>query len=150
MSRLLPYIGVTNLSKLQVLQTKALWIVTDTPLRSNYENMYRYKAITDLDSINTYLVGKFMHKIYHQEVLDIDYDLFMYNCHIHDHYTGVFSHLHVPLANTNPSKTGIRYQWVIVRNKILTADINPDCSELSFKVMLTKCIHQKSVDLNPS
>ena len=144
MSRLLPYIGVTNLSKLQVLQTKALWIVTDTP-KSNYENMYRYKAITNLDSINTYLVGKFMHKIYHQEVLDIDYDLFIYNCHIHDHYTGVFSHLHVPLANTNPSKTGIRYQWVIVRNIKLTADINPDCSELSFKLM-----YQKSIDLNPS
>ena len=98
--------------------------------------MYRYNEIMNFDCINTYLTGRFMYKIYHKEVPDISDDLFMYNYHIHDYYTRVSSHLHVPLASTNLSKTGIRYQGVIVWNKILTADINPDCSELSFKVML--------------
>ena len=90
----------------------------------------------NLHCINTYLTGRFMYKIYHKEVPDIFDDLFMYNYHIHDYYTRVSSHLHVPLASTNLSKTGIRNQGVIVWNNILTADINPDCSELFFKVML--------------
>ena len=88
-----------------------------------------------------------MYKIYHKEVPDIFYDLFMYNYHIHDYYTRVSSHFHVPLASTNLSTTGIRYQGVIVWNKILTADINPDYSELSFKVMLKKSINQKLLQI---
>ena len=98
--------------------------------------MYRYNDIMNLDCINTYLTGRFMYKIYHKEVPGMFDDLFMYNYHIHDYYTRVSNHLNVPLASTNPSETGIHYQVVIVWNKILTADINPDCSELSLKVML--------------
>ena len=71
----------------------------------------------NLDCINTYLTGRFMYTIYHKEVPDIFYDLFMYNYHIQDYYTRVSSHLHVPLASTNLSKTGIRYQRVIVWKK---------------------------------
>ena len=97
--------------------------------------------------INTYLTGRFMYKIYHKEVPDIFDDSFMYNYHIHDYYTRVSSHLHVPLASTNLSKTGIRYQGAIVWNNILTADINLDCSELSFKVMLKQCINQKLIQI---
>ena len=134
-----------NLSKLQILQNKAVRIVTGSSRRCNTENMYRYNKIMNLDCINTYLKGRFMCKIYYRDVPDIFYDLFMYNYHIHDYYTRVSSHLHVPLASTNLSKIGIRYQEVIVWNKILTADINPDCSELSFKVMLKKCINQELI-----
>ena len=54
-------------------------------------------------------------------------------------------HLHVPLTGTNLSKTSIRYQGVIIWNKILSVNINPDCSEQSFKVMLKKCINQQLI-----
>ena len=75
----------------------------------------------------------------------------MYNYHIHDYYTRVSSHLHVLLASTNLSKIGIRYQGVIVWSKILTADINPSCSELYFKVVLKKMYQPEiDTDLNPS
>ena len=137
----------TNLLKLQILQNKAVRIVTGSSCRCNTDNIYRYNGIMNLDCINTYLTGRFMYKIYLKEVPDIFDDLFMYNYHIHDYYTRVSSHLHVPLASTNLSKTGIRYQGVIVWNKILTADINPDCSELSFKVMLKKCINQRLLQI---
>ena len=92
-------------------------------------------------------MGRFMYKIYHKEVPDIFDDLFMYNYHIHDYHTRVSSHLHVPLAGTNLSKTGICYQGIIVSNNILTADINPDCSQLFFKVMLKKCINQELIQI---
>ena len=40
-----------------------------------------------LDYINTYLVGKFMYKVYHEIIPAIFDDFFKYNYHIHDHYT---------------------------------------------------------------
>ena len=97
----------------------------------------------NLDFINTYLIGKFMYKVYHKEVPTIFDDFFMHNYHLHDHYTRTANHLHVPFASTNLSKTGIRYQGVIVWNKILCTNINPDSSEQSFKIMLKKCITQQ-------
>ena len=83
-----------------------------------------------------------MYKVYHKIIQAISYDFFKYNFHMHDRYTRTANHLYVPLAGTNLSKTGIRYQRVIIRNKILSVDINPGSSEQSFKVMLTKCINQ--------
>ena len=137
----------TNLSKLQIIQNKAVRKVTGFSRKCNSENVYRYNVFMNLDCINTYLTGRFIYKIYHKEVPDIFDDLFVYNDYIHDYCARLSSHLHVPLASTNLSKTGIRYQGVIVWNKILTADISPDCSELSFKVMLKKCINQKLIQI---
>ena len=68
----------TNLSKLQILQNKAVRIVSGSSRRCNTENMYRYNEIINLDCIDTYLTGRFVYKIYHKEVSDIFYDLFMY------------------------------------------------------------------------
>ena len=67
----------TNLWKLQILQNKAVRIVTDSSRRCYTENMYRYKDIMNLDCINTYLMGRFLYKIYHKELPDIIDDLFM-------------------------------------------------------------------------
>ena len=135
----------TNLSKLQVLQNKAVRIVTGSPPRSNNENMYRCSGIMQLNYINTYLVGRFMYKVYHKTLPAIFDDFFRYNYHIHDHHTRTASHLHVPSASSNLSKAGIRYKGVIIWNKILTVNINPDSSEQSFKVMLKKCIIQQLI-----
>ena len=43
----------TNLSKLQILQDKAVRIVTGYSRRCNTEDMYRYNKIMNLDCINT-------------------------------------------------------------------------------------------------
>ena len=58
----------TNLSKLQVLQNKAVRIVTGSFRRSNIENVYTCNGIMNLNFINTYLVGKLMYKVYHKDV----------------------------------------------------------------------------------
>ena len=137
----------TYLSKLQVLQNKAVRIVTGSPPRSNSENMYRCSGIMKLNYINTYLVGRFMYKIYHKNLPAIFDGFFRYNYHIHDHDhdTRTASHLHVPSASSNVSIAGIRYKGVIIWNKILIVNINPDSSEQSFKVMLKKCIIQQLI-----
>ena len=135
----------TNLSKLQVLQNKAVRIVTGSPPRSNNGNMYRCSGIMKLNYINTYLVWRFMYKVYHKILPAIVDDFFRYNYHIHDHDTRTASDLHVPSASSIFSKAGIRYKGVIIWNKILTVNINPDSSEQSFTVMLKKCIIQQLI-----
>ena len=85
-----------NLLKLQILQNKAVRIATRSPLRSNTENVYKCSGIMKLDDSNTYLVGKFMYKVYQKVVPAIFDDFFMYNYHIHDNYTRTTNHLHVP------------------------------------------------------
>ena len=105
----------------------------------------------NLDFINTYLVGKFMYKVYHKDVPTIFDDFFMHSYHLHDHYTRTANHLHVPFASTNLSKTEIRDQGVIVWNKILCTNINPDSSEQSFKMMLKKMYYPAIIsNLNSS
>ena len=56
-----------NLSKLQVLRLKAARRVTGSSRWSNIENIYRCNGILNLDFTNTYLVGKFMYRVYHKD-----------------------------------------------------------------------------------
>ena len=88
--------------------------------------------------INTYLVGKFMYSVYHGIVPDTFEGIFVYNNMIYYHDTRISGHLHLPITSSNPSRSRIRYHGVIILNNILTAAINPDSSEVSFKIMLKK------------
>ena len=102
--------------------------------------MYNEYRILRLDEINLYLVGKFMFKVFHEDVPNVFDDFFTYNYTIHEHNTRSAQHLHIPLCVSNLTKTGIRYQGPIIWNNILKAEINPMCSEASFKIMLKKCL----------
>ena len=128
----------TTLSKLQILQNKAICITTGSPPRTNNETLYRQNCMLNLNKINTYLVGKFMYDVYHGIVPDIFEGMFVYNNMIHNHDTRISGHLHPPTISSNLSQNSIRYHGVIIWNKILTAAINPDFSEVSFKIMLKK------------
>ena len=48
----------TTLSKLQILQNKAIRIITGSPPRTNNETLYKHNCMLNLNKINTYLVGK--------------------------------------------------------------------------------------------
>ena len=128
----------TTLSKLQILQNKAIRIITGSPPRTNNETLYKHNCMLNLNKINTYLVGKFMYDVYNCIVPDFFTDMFVYNNMIHDHDTRISGHLHPPTTSSNSSRNSIRYHGVIIWNKILTAAINPDSSEVSFKIMLKK------------
>ena len=128
----------TTLSKLQIVQNKALRITNGSPPRTNNETLYRKNCMLNLNKINTYLVGKFMYNVYHGIVPDIFEGMFVYNNMIHYHDTRISGHLYPPTISSNLSQNSIRYHGVIIWNKILTAAINPDSSEVSFKIMLKK------------
>ena len=128
----------TTLSKLQILQNKAIRIITGSPPRTNNETLYKHDCMLNLNKINTYRVGKFIYDVYHCIVPDIFKDMFVYNNMIHDHGTRISGHLHLQTTSSNSSRNSIRYHGVIIWNKILTVAINPDSSEVSFKIMLKK------------
>ena len=81
-----------------------------------------------------------MYDVYHGIVPDIFEGMFVYNNMIHYHDTRISGHLHPPTISSNLCQNSIRYHGVIIRNKTLTAAINSDSSEVSFKIMLKKGI----------
>ena len=86
-----------------------------------------------------------MYNVYHGIVPDIFEGMFAYNNMIHYHDTRISGHLHPPTISSNLSQNSIRYHGVIIWNKILTAAINPDSSEVSFKIVLKKGIQQEVI-----
>ena len=135
----------TTLSKLQILQNKAIRITTGSPPITYNETLYRQNCMLNLNKINTYLVGKYLYNVYHGIVPDIFEGMFVYNNLIHYHDTRISGHLHPPTISSNLSQNSIRYHGVIIWNKILTAAINPYSSEVSFKTMLKKGIQQEVI-----
>ena len=103
-------------------------------------------GLLNLHGINSCLIGKFMFNVYHRKVPHIFEGFFTQNHEIHDHNTRIASHFHIPCCSTNLSQTSIRFQGAIMWNKILKSDINPDCSEASFKQMLKKCVLQNIIN----
>ena len=53
----------TTLSKLQLLQNKAIRITTGSPPRTNNETLYRQNCMLNLNKKNSYLVGKFVYNV---------------------------------------------------------------------------------------
>ena len=74
----------------------------------------------------------FMFKIYQNDAPCILQEFFTKNNEIHEYDTRSANYLHVPKCITSLTALGIRYQGVVVWNKILKAEINPDNSEVSF------------------
>ena len=140
-----PHKGPVTRKILQILQNKAKRITTGSPPRTYNETLYRQNYMLNLNKINTYLVGKFMYNVYHCIVPDIFEGMFVYNNMIHYNDTRISGHLHPPTISSNLSQNSIRYHGVIIWNKILTAAINPDSSEVYFKIMLKKGIQQEVI-----
>ena len=74
-----------------------------------------------------------MFKIHHNDAPCVLQEFFTKNNEINEYDTRSANHLHVSKCITNLTALGIRYEGVVVWNKILKAEINPDNSEVSFK-----------------
>ena len=92
----------TTLSKLQILQNKAMHI-TGSPPRTKNEILYKQNCLLNLNKINAYLVGKVMYNVCHRIVADIFEGMFVYNNMIHNHVIRISGHLHLPITSSNSS-----------------------------------------------
>ena len=95
--------------------------------------------------MNIFITGMFMYKIHNQDVPHVFDGFFTYHYVVRDHDTRISNHHHAPHVKSNFSAFSIKYHGLIIWNKILKAKLNSDSSQLSFKVMLKKCILQKLV-----
>ena len=73
----------SNLSILQVLQNKAVRIITGSNPRRNTDAMFKESELLNLKDINVHLVGKFMYNVYHEKVPDVFEGFFVYNYQVH-------------------------------------------------------------------
>ena len=129
----------SNLRKLQVLQNKAVRIITGSSRKTSIEWMYNEFRILNLYEINLYLVGKFMFKVFHEDVPNV-FDNF-FTDEFMSTMPGVLNIYTYPCVY----QTGMRYQGPIIWNNILKAEINPMCSEALFKIMLKKCLFNQII-----
>ena len=130
----------SDCSKYQLLKTRTISGAHDFITHAMHLQCIAFNAYNDSGR-----VGKFMHDVYHGIVPDIFEGMFVYNNMIHYHDTRISGHLHPPTFSSNLSQNSIRYHGVTIWNKILTAAINPDSSEVSFKIMLKKGIQQEVI-----
>ena len=91
----------SNLRKLQVLQNKAVRIITGSSRKTSIEWMYNEFRILNLYEINLYLVGKFMFKVFHEDVPNVFDNFFTDDYSIHEHNARSSQHLHIPLCVSN-------------------------------------------------
>ena len=108
----------TNLKKtLTSLQNKVIRIILHMNARKNCDAMYNELGIIKFVNINKYLIGRFMVRVYHGQVPEFLSPFFVRNCDIHQHETRLAGHFHIPPVKLDLSKTGIKYEGVIIYYK---------------------------------
>ena len=136
----------TSLSNLQILQNRSSRIITGSPPRTCNDLFYISSMVCWISKILMYFWwGSLCTMSIMAWSLLYLRDFFVNNHDIHKHNTQISNHLILPPVHSNLSKSSIRYQGVIIWNKILKADTNLDASELSFKIMLTRGIQQEVI-----
>ena len=77
----------TQITKLFILQKKAIRIITHSRWNSHTSLLFRNKYILKLNDLNTFLVGCFMHSAMHTELPAVLNDWFITNSSIHTYNT---------------------------------------------------------------
>ena len=91
----------------------------------------KLKAMNILQ-IRIYLIGIFMYKFHHHLLPGVFNDFFVYNYQIHSRLTRQSRHLHPPRFKSNLSKNFLKYEGVILWNRIFM-NIDTTCTLYTFK-----------------
>ena len=123
-----------NITRLHVLQKKAIRIICHVKHRSHTEPLFRELKFLNIWQINKYLIGIFMYKHYHK-LLPLSFNsFFTRNRDVHSHDTRQASkHYHIPIAHKNYSQSNIHFRGPIIWNDILTNKTCPDITIGTFK-----------------
>ena len=99
-------------SKLQVLQNKALRIVTKAGRREHIHNLHQACNIMPLEERRQFHLAVFMYKALHSMSPQYIQDKFKYTSSIHSHSTRsvTANHLCIPLVKLNAGKSRISYR----------------------------------------
>ena len=122
-----------HLSKLSVLQKRAIRIIAGVPPRTHSDPLFHDLRITKFDHLQTLNIAVFMYKYHHFLLPDTFEDLFKTNSQFHSYPTRYSSNICMPICKTDRSKRTIRYEGIPVWNKILNSNIDINVLPHTFK-----------------
>ena len=136
-----------HLTKLKVLQKLVVRIIAGVPFRAHTSPLFKTLKLLKFDYIFILNIGIFMYKYNHKLLPSIFNSFFKRNSEFHEYETSKRNMLIIPFCRTNRIKRTIRYQGVIIWNKILSLNINVTLSIDSYKFYMKKALLQGNLVL---
>ena len=130
----------SNLHSLVLLQKRIVRIITSSKYRDHSEPLIERLKLLKIGDINKYVLGKFMYRLYNNEVPTMFHAMFQKVRSVHGYETRQSNHLFIPKVRTNLGKCKLSYRGPMIWNSILAAEINPETSEAVFAKTLKQCI----------
>ena len=130
------------LEKMVRLQKRVVRTISFAKYRAHTAPLFKKHNLLKLHDVNTFSMCKFMYNWYHDELPSPFDGSFKYVREIHSIETRAAegNSLYPPKFNTDPGKNSYTYQGVIIWNKVLSANINPDVSDCVFAKSIKHCI----------
>ena len=124
------------------LQKRVVRTISFAKYRAHTAPLFKKHNLLKLHDVNTFSMCKFMYNWYHDELPSPFDGSFKYVREIHSIETRAAegNSLYPPKFNTDPGKNSYTYQGVIIWNKVLSANINPDVSDCVFAKSIKHCI----------
>ena len=130
----------SNLHSLVLLQKRIVRIITSSKYRDHSEPLIERLKLLKIGDINKYVLGKFMYRLYNNEVPTMFHAMFQKVRSVHGYETRQSNHLYIPKVRTNLGKCKLSYRGPMIWNSILAAEINPETSGAVFAKTLKQCI----------
>jgi len=108
--------------------------------RENIDYLYVKHGIMRFEDVNSYLIGRFMHRCNCGTVPKLFVSYFSQNKNFHPYATRTAHHLHLPPVSSELAKSGIRYRGAVIWNIILSDYTNVNVSEAVFKHVLKRLL----------
>ena len=100
---------VTNIRKLQLLQKKAIRIITSSHYIAHTEPLFSMTKLLKLDDLYKYQLGIFMHKVTHCQLPQNMSSMFLRTDNIHSHQLRNHNAYYIQQIRTNTRKSTINF-----------------------------------------
>ena len=128
----------TSLRKLEILQNRAVKILSGAPVRSNINTLYHKARVLKLSDIYKLEISKIMHQFHNNQLPAAFADYFTALSNVHEHNTrsSTKSNFFVPRFSLSKSQNSLKYKGVVIWNSI--PQILRDSSYETFKTKYKK------------
>ena len=109
---------VTNIRKLQLLQKKAIRIITSSFYIAHTDPQFSMTKLLKLDNMYTYQFGIFMHKVTHFQLPQNMSSIFLRTEHIHKHKLRNQNAYYIQQIRTNTRKSAINFSGPKIWNTL--------------------------------
>ena len=130
----------TNLQRLATFQNRIVWMISHAKAKYNSHPLYTQLGIMKFSDLNTWLPVSCSDMP--KQAFQIFASLFQRNSEYHNHETISADHFHIPAVKSDLGKTGIRFRRAIIRNAVLSNNVNTDVSDAVYVKFLKRLINE--------